>query len=109
YPRGPRSGPGYVVPVHQHLTGPIRPTRRHSRISPHSGLYPLPSLCAHFQRLGDPRVDPCFRWHTFSTCRPPGPREVHRLHVPSSFTDDAGLRPEGNVSALPPFPTLRFS
>ena len=26
YPRGPRSGPGYVVPVHHHLTGPMRPT-----------------------------------------------------------------------------------
>ena len=28
YPRGPRSGPGYVVPVPPHLSGPIRPTRR---------------------------------------------------------------------------------
>jgi hypothetical protein len=33
YPRGPRSGPGCVVPVHPHLCGPIRPTRRHSTIS----------------------------------------------------------------------------
>jgi hypothetical protein len=73
YPRDPRSGPGYVVPVHHHLTGPMRPTRRHSSISPHCGLYALPSLCALSPRLGDPRVDPCFRWHTFSTCRPPGP------------------------------------
>jgi hypothetical protein len=45
YPRGPRSGPGYVVLVHHHLTGPIRPTRRHSSTSPHYGLYALPSLC----------------------------------------------------------------
>jgi hypothetical protein len=29
YSRGPRSGPGSVVPTHQRLTGPIRPTRRH--------------------------------------------------------------------------------
>src|SRR5437879_4589096 len=29
YPRGPRSGPGYVVPVHPHLIGPIGPTRGH--------------------------------------------------------------------------------
>src|SRR5262249_41376896 len=29
YPRGPRSGPVYAVPVHHHLIGPIRPTRRH--------------------------------------------------------------------------------
>jgi hypothetical protein len=78
-PRAPRSGPGYVVPVHHHLSGPMRPTRRQNSISPHSGLYALPSLCAELRRLGDPRVDPCFRWHSFSTCRPPGPREVHRL------------------------------
>jgi hypothetical protein len=34
YPRGPRSGPGYSVPVHPHLLGPIRPTRKHISISP---------------------------------------------------------------------------
>ena len=44
-PRGPRSGSGYSVPIHLHLFGPIRPTRRHNRISPLSGLYRLPSLC----------------------------------------------------------------
>jgi hypothetical protein len=45
YPRGPRSGPGYAVPVHHHLIGPIRPTRGHISISPSSGLYEMPSLC----------------------------------------------------------------
>jgi hypothetical protein len=45
YPRGPRSGPGYAVPVHQRLIGPIRPTRGHIPTSPHSGLYKMPSLC----------------------------------------------------------------
>jgi hypothetical protein len=45
YPRGPRSGPGYVVPVHLHLVGPIRPTRGHISISPTRGLYEMPSLC----------------------------------------------------------------
>jgi hypothetical protein len=39
YPRGPRSGPGCSVPVRHHLIGPIRPTRGHIAISPHSGLY----------------------------------------------------------------------
>ena len=33
--------------------------------------------CAAYCDLGNPRVDPCFRWHSVSTCRPPGPREVH--------------------------------
>jgi hypothetical protein len=37
YPRGPRSGPGSVVPVHLHLLGPIRPTRRHIPTSPSRG------------------------------------------------------------------------
>jgi hypothetical protein len=45
YPRGPRSGPGYVVPVHPHLVGPIRPTRGHIQTSPTRGLYQMPSLC----------------------------------------------------------------
>jgi hypothetical protein len=45
FPRGPRSGPGCSVPVRHHLIGPIRPTRRHIAISPHSGLYVMPSLC----------------------------------------------------------------
>src|SRR6516225_6967401 len=45
YPRGPRSGPGYSVPVRHHLIGPIRPTRGHTAISPHGGLYAMPSLC----------------------------------------------------------------
>jgi hypothetical protein len=45
YPRGPRSQPGYSVPVGHHLIGPIRPTRGHIAISPHGGLYAMPSLC----------------------------------------------------------------
>ena len=35
-------------------------------------------------------------------------RGVRRLHIPSSFTDDAGLQPFTTVSALPGNPTLRF-
>jgi hypothetical protein len=46
YPRGPRSGPGYVVPVHHRLTDPIRPTRRHIPTSSLCDLYEMPSLCA---------------------------------------------------------------
>src|SRR5215472_7155883 len=40
YPRGPRSETGSVVPLHLHLSGPIRPTRRHIPISPRSRLIP---------------------------------------------------------------------
>jgi hypothetical protein len=45
YPRGPRSGPGYSVPVHPHLIGPIRPTRRHIATSPQT-VYTRCPRCA---------------------------------------------------------------
>jgi len=45
YPRGPRSGPGYAVPVPLHLIGLIRPSCRHLSTSPQCGLYAMPSLC----------------------------------------------------------------
>jgi hypothetical protein len=57
YPRGPRSGPGCSVPVRHHLIGPIRPTRRRTAISPHGGLYVMPSLCGSAYRSQLPAVD----------------------------------------------------
>jgi hypothetical protein len=45
YPRGPRSGPGYSVPVHPHLVSPIRPSCGNIPTSPHGGLYAMSSLC----------------------------------------------------------------
>ena len=96
YPRGPRFGPGYAVPVHHHLVGPIRPTRRHITTSPHCGLYAMPSLCCC---LGDPRVVPCFRC-SFLLDMPssptPGSSLVtfaqlrHRRHWPSPLQDKLG-------------------
>ena len=60
-PRGPRSGPGYSVPVRHHLIDPIRPTRRHITISPHGGLYAMPSLAVIsdevYQTTGLPREE----------------------------------------------------
>jgi hypothetical protein len=62
YPRGPHSGPGYVVPVHPRLTDPMRPTHRHIPTSP-LAAYTRCLRCAPVpRRLGNPRVDPCFRW-----------------------------------------------
>jgi hypothetical protein len=43
-PRGPRSDPSYAVSDRHHLIDPIRPTREHIAISPHGGLYAMPSL-----------------------------------------------------------------
>ena len=45
YPRGPRSGPGYSVPVPLRLIDPIRPSCGHISTSPPCGLYEMPSLC----------------------------------------------------------------
>ena len=67
-PRGPRSGPGYSVPVRHHLTGPIRPTRRHIAISPHGGLYAMPSLCGSAEATRE--WFRAFTAHSFLTCRP---------------------------------------
>jgi len=84
YPRGPRSGPGYAVPVHPHLTGPIRPTRRPIPTSPQRGLYEISSLCLTCTGLGDPRVVLSFHRCSFATCRPLRPRGTLRLLVPST-------------------------
>jgi len=59
YPSGPRSGLGYVVPVHQHLFGHMRP---HS--GAHRNFAAERFICDAFAvrvRLGDPEVVPCFR------------------------------------------------
>ena len=70
YPRGPRSGPGYAVPVHPRLAGPIRPTRGPLPTSPPRGLYERPSLCLFHIDLGHPRLVLSFHRCSFATCRP---------------------------------------
>jgi hypothetical protein len=102
YPRGPRSGPGCVVPDPHRLLGPIRPTRRHRATSPLRGLYAQPCLggsasaaCEWFR---------AFAARSVPTCRPHRPRGVRRLHAPSSFADDTGLRLLARDSALPSTP-----
>ena len=76
-PRVPRSGPGYSVPNRHHLIGPIRPTRRHIAISPHGGLYAMPSLCGSAEATRE--WFRAFTAHSFLACRPLQPRGVrHR-------------------------------
>src|SRR5260370_36839815 len=84
YPRGPRSGPGYAVPVHPHLTGPIRPTRRHIPTSPFSRLI-RDAFAVHIRIcLGDLRLVLSFHRCSFTTCRPLRPRGTFRLPIPST-------------------------
>jgi hypothetical protein len=101
YPRGPRSGPGYVVPVHLHLLTPSAPLASTPRLR-RSAVYTRCPRCAPYRwRLGDRRLVPSFRWLfciDMSSSETPG---VLRLLTPSSFAVDAGLRPVATVSAHP--------
>ena len=81
--RGPRSGPGCSVPVRRHLIGPIRPTRRHIAISPHSGLYAMPSLCGSAEATRE--WFRAFTAHSFLACRPLRPRGVRHRYPGTSM------------------------
>jgi hypothetical protein len=82
-PRGPRSGPGCSVPVRHHLIGPIRPTRRHIAISPHGGLYAMPSLCGSAEATRE--WFRAFTAHSFLACRPLRPRGVRHRYPETSM------------------------
>src|SRR6202049_3695056 len=101
YPRGPRSCPSYVVSGHHHLTDPIRPARRHIAISPHGGLYAMPSLCGSAEATRE--WFRAFTAHSFLTCRPLRPRGVRHRYVPE-LRCRHGLRRMTTGSALPTYP-----
>ena len=106
YPRGPRSGPGSAVPVRHHLIDPIRPTRGHIAISPHSGLYAMPSLCGSAEATRE--WFRAFAACSFLTCRPLRPRGVRTSHCPISRCRH-GLRHGLIGSTLPKPPAIRFA
>src|ERR1035441_4791798 len=101
YPRGPRSGPGYVVPVHPHLTDPIRPTRGHIQISPSRGFIP-DAFAVH--AVGMPRQPTTgselslMLFHNMSPSETTGNPSVAYTQY---FTEDAGLQLQITVSAFP--------
>src|SRR6202011_4338420 len=84
-PRGPRSGPGYSVPVRHYLIGLIRPTRRHIAISPHGGLYAMPSLCGSAEATREGFR--AFAARSFLPPRPLRPRGVRLRTVQSHDAD----------------------
>src|SRR5262245_8349459 len=67
-PRGPRSGSSYAVSDRHHLIDPIRPARKHIAISPHGGLYAMPSLCGSASATRE-RFR-AFVAHSVLACRP---------------------------------------
>jgi hypothetical protein len=91
YPRGPRSGPGCSVPVRHHLIGPIRPTRRRTAISPHGGLYAMPSLCGSAYATRE--WFRAFTAHSFLACRPLRPRGLS----PAGMAASLAARPIGDI------------
>src|SRR5207248_5789345 len=60
--------------------GPIRPTRGHIAISPHGGLYAMPSLCGSAEATRE-RFR-AFAAHSLLACRPLRPRGVRSSTVP---------------------------
>ena len=119
-PRGPRSGPGCTVPVRHHLIGLIRPTRRHIAISPHGGLYAMPSLCGSAEATRE--WFRAFTAHSFLACRPLRPRGVrHRYpelrcrHWPSpndhrlSTPDTPAIRSTRAVDFVASLARFRYS
>ena len=78
YPRGPRSGPGYAVPIHQHLIDPIRATGKH---------VPTSRLCGYTKRLSSAGAP-----------RPPASGSVLSLQILVDMSPS--LTPENSVAAL---------
>ena len=90
-----------IVPGRHHLIDAIRPTRRHIAISPHCGLYAMPSLCGSAEATRK-----CFRAfaaRSFLTCRRLRPRGVQTSPCPISRCR-RGLRHGLAGSTLPKLP-----
>ena len=83
-PQGPSLRSGFFCPDPSTLNRPHPPhSRAHldftvSRLIPDALAVPIRI------GLGDPRLVPCFRCGSFSTCRPHRPRGVHRPFMLSS-------------------------
>ena len=100
YPRGPRSGPGYSVPVHLHLSDPMRPTRRHIPTSPLCGLYGMPSLCAGTTTPRQPTTGSELSLMFFRNMSPSETPGNSSAACAQYFAEDAGLQLQGTVSAF---------
>jgi len=103
YPRGPRSGPGYAVPIHHHLLSPIRPTRGHipiSRLAAYTGCH----RCAYSHRPRQPTTGSelsLMLFHNTSSSETTGNSSAALTQY---FTENSGLQLGIKVSAFPSSP-----
>jgi hypothetical protein len=94
-PQGPRSCPSHAVSSHHHLIDPMRPTRGHIAISPHGGLFTMPSLCGSAEVTRE--------W--FRAFVVPSSPTAGSSGIVFQFHDaDMGLRQELTGSTLPILP-----
>lgn len=100
YPRGPRSGPGYAVPVHLHLTGPICPnggTSRFHRLAAYTRC--LRCACSSMPRRPTTGSGlSSMLSHNMSSSTTTGNSSVAYTQY---FTEDIGLQLRMKVSAFP--------
>ena len=108
-PQGPSLRSGLCCPGPSSLNRPHAPHSQAHLDFTDCGLYEMPSLCVYLQRLGDPRVVPCFRWLfsiDMSSSETPGSSSaactqfLHRRRWPSTCRNGLGTSHA---------PTLRFS
>ena len=105
-PRGPRSSPGYSVPNRHHLFGPTRPTRGHIAISPHGGLYAMPSLCGSAEATRE--WFRAFAIHSVLAYRP-SPSRGSSIIVSSSAAMSTRPSPRVDRLGTPRTPAIRFT
>jgi hypothetical protein len=104
YPRGPRSGPGYAVPVHLHLFSPIRPTRRHIQTSPFAA-YTRCLRCAYSHRPRQPTTGSMLSLLFLLDMPPSTTTGSPSAACAQFFADDDSLRRQFTGSALPSIPS----
>ena len=104
-PQGPSLGFGLCCPKASSLIGPIRPTRRHTAISP-SRL--IRDAFAVRERLGDPRVVPGFHCSSLPGM-PPSPTPGSPTSLCSRTSMPTWPSPFDHRLGTPEIPAIRFA
>jgi len=106
YPRGPRSGLGYIVPVHLRL---LRPHPSHSQTHPDfTAVRFIRDAFAVLVRLGDPRLVPCFRCSFLVDMPPSTTPGSPSAAFAQFFANGVSLRRHLTRLGTPIYPIFRF-